>query len=62
MPQSGTPETPAASPKRYTLEQLADMPGVQRAAYYKANPGEYDRLLGESLVEGLNGRVKQDPH
>jgi hypothetical protein len=36
--ESRTPETPAASPKRYTLEQLAAMSEVEQVAYLRGLP------------------------
>ena len=60
MPQSRKQEMPDASRKRYTLEQLAAMPAVERANYLEANPEEYHRMLGESLVKGLNAKALQD--
>ena len=60
MQQSRKQEMPDASGKRYTLEQLEAMPATERVAYFEANPEEYHRMLGKSLVKGLNAKVRQD--
>lgn len=61
MESSRKQDAPAASEKRYTPEQLAAMPDVERVNYLKSLPREeYADLLAESLVKNLNAGAKRD--
>lgn len=63
MQQSRKQDAPAASEKRYTLEQLAVMDDVEAANYLDSLPQEgYADLLSKSLVKNLNaGALRDNP-
>ena len=61
MESSGQQELPGLSGTRYTPEQLAAMPAVERVRYYESlSPEEWSQLLTDSLVQGLNAKAKAE--